>query len=114
MEDKDGDGQDVGQQRVFRSIHTRCSGQVKTDTLLSHSGSGLEFHRTGIPEIRMPPAAVIEHLDVIDHVSFRFCPGRVESVVGPLAFQATEEALHHGIIPTLASAAHAAANTVLR
>ena len=45
----------------------------------------------------MPPAAVIEYLDVVDYVSFRFCPGRVEAVVGPLVFQAAKEVLHQGI-----------------
>jgi predicted nucleic acid-binding protein len=49
-----------------------CSGQVKTDTQLSNIGYPLEVIGTDIPERRVQPRAIVEHLDVIDHIIPRF------------------------------------------
>ena len=49
-----------------------CSGQVKMDTQLSNIGYPLEVIGTDIPERRVQPHAIVEHLDVIDHIIARF------------------------------------------
>jgi hypothetical protein len=49
-----------------------CSGQVKTDTQLSNIGYPLEVIGTDIPERRVQPRAIVEHLDVIEHLIARF------------------------------------------
>jgi hypothetical protein len=51
---------------------SHCSGQVKTDTQLSNIGYPLEVIGTDIPERRVQPRAIVEHLDVIDHLIARF------------------------------------------
>ena len=56
--------------------------------------------------------AVIKHLDVLDHITSRLVPGAINDVSGPFGFQAVEEALHNGIIPTIALSTHAAVHAV--
>jgi len=49
---------------------------------------------------------VIEHLDVIEHVGSRVFSGFVCPATDTFAFQQVEEALGHGIIMAVSTAAH--------
>ena len=62
-----------------------CSGQGKKDTKLSYQSTFFVVVRTDIPKIRMLPPAVIEHLDIIDDVVFRFLTRGVITVRRPFA-----------------------------
>ena len=88
-------------------VEWRCCGQVKTDSRLSNLCQSLEFIGTDIPEIRMLPLAVGEHLDVIDHIIPRFLACCLVTMGSPLAFETSEEALRHRIVQALALATHA-------
>jgi len=61
----------------------------------------------------MPALGIVEHLDVIEDI----CPGlRARTVHLPgyaLHFERREEAFHGGVIPHLASTAHAAGDSLL-
>jgi hypothetical protein len=61
----------IGQPSLPETI-SPCSGQVKPDTQLSNMGYPLEVIGTDIPERRVQPRAIVEHLDVIDHIIPRF------------------------------------------
>ena len=54
----------------------------------------------------MSSLLVIEHFDVIEQLHLGV--GEAGELVGQLAFDRREEALHDGIVVTMASAAHAA------
>jgi hypothetical protein len=79
-----------------------CCGQGKTDTELSNPSNFLIFIGTDIPEIRVLPSAVVEHLDVRDNIVSCLLTRGVISVRRPLAFETAKEAFGHGIIKTLA------------
>ena len=55
---------------------------------------------------RVAPLPMIEHLDILEDVLGCFAPRRVLPMVHELALQRPEEALHTGIVPTVAFAAH--------
>src|SRR3989338_4455522 len=59
-----------------------------------------------VPEGGMAACAVVEHLDVFEHVSLGRLPGGVPGAVHPLVLQAVEEALGGRVIPAVALAAH--------
>jgi len=62
----------------------------------------------------MPPSGIIEALDVIEHVGFRLV---LRSVRGPrraLGLQRGEEAFHRRVVPTVARAAHATGEALVR
>lgn len=61
-----------------------CAGQVKTDTKLSNQSKFFILIGTNIPEIRVLPSAVVEHLNVIDNIVLRFLPGGVIALQCPL------------------------------
>jgi hypothetical protein len=50
----------------------RCSGQGKTDAEASNCGYRLEVSGTDIPERRVPPRAIVEHLAGSDPTVPRF------------------------------------------
>ena len=58
-----------------------------------------------------PP--IIEHLDVLEDVQFRFVPSCVVPMVHELALECPEKAFDAGIVPAVACAAHAAGDAVL-
>lgn len=82
-----------------------CNGQGKTDTELSGLAQGLVFIGTDIPEIRMLPRAVVEHLDGINDVMPRFLPGRILAMGRPCSLETAEEPRGHGVIETVTLAA---------
>jgi hypothetical protein len=63
-----------------------CCGQGKTDTQLSNPSKFLIFIGTDIPEIRVLPSAVVEHLDVSDNIVARLSTRSVIMVRRPLTF----------------------------
>ena len=78
-----------------------CSGQGKKDTKFSYQGTFFVVIRTDIPEIRMRPPAVIEHLDVRDDIGFGLVTRGVITVRRPFALSAPEKSLGNGIIQTI-------------
>jgi hypothetical protein len=75
-----------------------CSGQVKMDTKLSHLPKCFVFIGADIPQIRMLPPTVVEHLDIIDHIIAGFLPCRVIPMRRTFALQATQKPLRHCIV----------------
>ena len=61
---------------------------------------------TDLSERGMSPSLVIKHFDVIEQLHLRV-PVALE-VLAELALDRREEALHDGIVPTVAAPAHAA------
>src|SRR5450759_5037943 len=62
--------------------------------------------RADLPERRVPTALVVEHFDVLEQLVLRVTVTR--EVLAELALDRREEALHDGIVPTVATPAHAA------
>jgi hypothetical protein len=56
----------------------------------------------------MTPFGVVEHLNVINYVSFGFFPGPVICEKYTLSLQATEKALSYSVIPAVTLSAHTA------
>lgn len=50
---------------------------------------------------------VVEHLDVIKHITPSIFPRGVDFSLDPFPFQKLEKALGHGVVMTVASATHA-------
>jgi TIR domain len=63
-----------------------CCGQGKTDTQLSTPSTFCIVIGTDIPEIRVLPPAVVEHLDGSDHIVSRLLTRGVVPVRRPFAF----------------------------
>src|SRR3989449_590815 len=61
----------------------------------------------------MPPLPVVEDLEVIEQLGARRRPRGPRRVVDELDLQRREETLGHGVVPTIAPAAHAAHDPVL-
>ena len=55
----------------------------------------------------MTPSPVVEHLDVVKDIGPCHIPGFVDAFADALFFQAAEERIHDGIVPTITSSAHA-------
>jgi hypothetical protein len=69
---------------IAKELGRPCCGQGKTDTQLSNPSKFLIFIGTGIPEIRVLPSAVVEHLDVSDNIVARLSTRSVIMVRRPL------------------------------
>jgi integrase len=63
-----------------------CCGQGKTDTEFNNPSTFLICIGTDIPEIRVLPSAVVEHLDVVDHIISRFLACGIVTQRRALAF----------------------------
>lgn len=61
----------------------------------------------------MPAFYLVEHLDVIEHITTSILPRGVDFPTEPFPFQKLKKALGHGIAMTVASATHAA-NQIVR
>ncbi len=72
-----------------------------------------ELHRTEIAERRMPSRGIVEALDVINHVGFGLVSRAVCLARRPFGLERGKEALHRGIVPNIASPAHATGHTVV-
>lgn len=70
--------------------------------------------RAHVTESRMPPATVIEPLDVIKDRAARFGARVSASLIDQFDFERGEEALRHRIVPAVSTPAHAAQDAVLR
>lgn len=77
---------DVIEVGVLVQRSSECSGQVKTDTQLSNQSELFIFIGTNIPEIRMLPSAIVEHLDVINDIVPCLLTRGVITMRCPLAF----------------------------
>ena len=60
----------------------------------------------------MPTLPIIEHLNVFEDILCRVFTGRVVQMVYEFALECPEEALDTGIVPAVASAAHAGNDAV--
>src|SRR3954470_20100004 len=56
----------------------------------------------------MTPDAVVEPLDIVEHICSGLVPGAVGFALGAFGLQRREEALHRRIVPAVAGSAHAA------
>src|SRR5438309_12045534 len=83
------------------------------DTRLSHSRPHLELGWRVIAEGRVATPPILEHLDVLEDVLFRFFTGRVVPMVHELALECPKEAFDTGVVPAVSCAAHAGAYSVL-
>ena len=54
----------------------------------------------------MAAFCVVEHLDVIKHITTSILPRDVDFPLDPFPFQKLEKALGHGVVMTVASATH--------
>ena len=55
----------------------------------------------------MAAFCVVEHFEVIKHITASIFPRDVDFSLDPFPFQKLEKALSHGVVMTIASAAHA-------
>src|SRR5690606_3772835 len=55
----------------------------------------------------MTPFRVVEHLDVVEDIGSGLLPGGVDTTANPFALEQLEKAFGHGIVMTIAPAAHA-------
>ena len=61
----------------------------------------------------MPALSIVEAFDVVEHVSLGFVAGPIRFAGCALGFERGEEALHRGIVPDVARAAHRADDAVI-
>ncbi len=62
----------------------------------------------------MPPSGIIEALNIIEHVGFCLVSGPVRGSRRALGLQRGEEALYCRVVPTVAGAAHATREALVR
>src|SRR5436853_4360086 len=74
---------------------------------------GFELHRAHVAERLMQPLPIIEHLDKLEHLRTGFLPRVVIPVMDQLILERTKEALDHGVVITVALAAHAGHEALL-
>lgn len=55
----------------------------------------------------VPPSAIIEQFDVLVDLGSGDLPSRVDALLDPLFFQTAKERFGHGVIPAVATPAHA-------
>ena len=91
---------------IGNAFDPNCSGQGKTDAQLSGTRHFFIFVGARIPQIRMKPSAVVEHLDVINDVIASFLPRLVMPIRCPLAFQTPKESFRHCIVQTVSFTTH--------
>ena len=84
------------------------------DTILRSFRLSFELHRTEIPQRGVPPTGIVKPLDVIEHVGFRLGSRVVQRPRGTFGLQRGEEALHCGVVPAVAGAAHATSQALVR
>src|SRR5438270_12438649 len=72
------------------------------------------LRRGDVPQRRVPALAIVEDLDVLDDRRTGLRSGGEVGVMDQLLLQRGKKALHGGIIPAVAAAAHAARNAVPR
>ena len=73
-------------------------------TGLSRSALGVGW--TDIAQGRVQATGIVEALDVLEQIAPGLVAGSVDPVVDPLGLQRVEEALHRGVVPAVALAAH--------
>ena len=61
----------------------------------------------------MPTLGIVEALNVVEHVGSGLVPCPVHLTRCPFGFERREEALHRGIVPDVAGAAHRADDIVV-
>ena len=74
---------------------------------------GLELSRAHIPQCRVHSSAIIKHLDVLKQLGPSVFSCFETSIVLQFGFEGFEEALDHGVVPTVASAAHTETDAIL-
>jgi hypothetical protein len=83
-----------------------CSGQGKKDTKLSYQSTFLIFIGAHVPERRVLPLTVIEHLDVRDDIGLRFLTRGVRTMRRPFTLSAPPKPLGTGIVKTVPLSPH--------
>ena len=73
-------------------------------------GASFERRRTDLPERRMAPSLVIEHLNVIEQLHFGVAA--TLEALGELDLQRREERLHDGVVVTVTPPTHTAGDAV--
>ena len=66
-----------------------------------------------VSDRRVMPDAVVEPLDIVEHVRLGFVPGAIDLSSDAFGFQRREEAFHGGIVPDVARPAHAAGDATV-
>src|SRR5947209_2928503 len=61
----------------------------------------------------MPPLTIVEDLDVLEDVAPGLIAGLIVTMMDQFSLQAVEEALHGGVVPAVAFAAHRTHHAVL-
>ena len=61
----------------------------------------------------MPPLAIVEHLDIVEHITVRLVTRSIDFSTNTLFLQAAEEGLGNGVVPAVATPAHAHLQAVL-
>lgn len=69
----------------------------------------LEVLRTDAPEMTVSPAAIVEHLDVVEQIRLCLVTSAVDPLSDPFLLQASEEGLRNCVVPTVGSPALVAA-----
>ena len=80
---------------------------------LARGGDPLKLHRAEIADGRVASPRVVETLNVVEHVSACLIAGAVDFARCAFGFERGEEALHGGVVPDVARAAHATDNTIV-
>src|SRR5665213_2457023 len=70
------------------------------------SRSAFHLGWADVAQCRVQSAGIVEALDVSEQIPPRLGPGGVDAVMDPLGFEGVKEALHGGVVPAVALAAH--------
>ena len=83
-----------------------CEAPNSVDTRLSNSRHRFELGRGVVAEGRVTTHPIVEHCDVLEDLLPRFFTCEVTPMMNQFLLERAEEALHTGIVPAVALAAH--------
>jgi len=86
---------------------------IKWTVELSPYGPFLELDWTDITNVSMSALAVVKSFYVIEHIGARLVAGPIDAPFDTFTFYTGKEALHHRIVVTTSSTAHATADAML-
>jgi hypothetical protein len=81
--------------------------QPFADTSVSPIRHGFKGLRTDPAQMAVATGAIIERVDVIRYLGLDDLTGRVDALLDPLLVQAAKKGFGHGVIPVIATSAHA-------
>src|SRR2546421_13032282 len=76
------------------------------DPLLSYSSISLAHHRAQIANRRVPAFRIVEAFDIVKYIRLGLIARTIQFARGALDLQRRKEALHRGVVPHIARAAH--------